>query len=183
MNISRLTRGAQHSIRFGIDEKEKTRYCGIVFQHANEAELLFKVINKERAEYKPSRFPFIAKVARGDAFAADKIIQAMGAPMHATRRLTVAKSRFFFLYNEARFRELCAKLVGAAQIQHIWLYNGGNATVIFANVESAIKVKSELERLAREAGRDENNAFSGLHVTFSKDPCVQELQFITDIHE
>jgi hypothetical protein len=107
----------------------------------------------------------------------------MGPPTHASRRLTIVKSRFFFAYNEDRFRNVCANMVGAEQIQYIWLYNGGNATVIFANVESAMTVKSKLENLVKMAGKDENNTYFGLQVTFSKDPCLQPLQFVTDIHE
>ena len=110
------------------------------------------------------------------------MIKLMGAPTFASRRLTVVKSRFFFMYKEAEFRRFCEQIVGPTQIQCIWLYNGGNATVIFADVKSAVMVKKELDKLSG-AAKDESNSFYGLQVTYSKDPCLQELHFVTDIHE
>ena len=171
----------QHSIRFGVDENEKKRYAGIIFQHANEAEIFFKIITKERAESKPDRLSFIAEAVRGDAFPADDMIKLMHAPTFASRRLTIVKSRFFFMYKEAEFRRFCEKIVGPDQIQCIWLYNGGNATVVFADVKSAVMLKEELDKLS-SAAADESNSFFGLQVSYTKDPCLQEIYFVTDLH-
>jgi len=63
----------------------------------------------------------------------------------------------------------------------IWLYNGGNATVVFADVASAVKVKKELDKRASSAGEPggESAIWAGLHTTFSKDPCVFPLELKT----
>lgn len=164
-----------------MDENERKRYAGIIFQHANEAEIFLNIITKERAESKPDRLPFAVEAVRGDAFPADDMIKLMRAPTFASRRLTIVKSRFFFMYKEAEFRQFCERIVGTDQIQCIWLYNGGNATVVFADVKSAVTLKEELEKLSGAAA-DESNSFFGLHVSYSKDPCLQEIHFITDLH-
>jgi hypothetical protein len=105
----------------------------------------------------------------------------MGPPNFATRRLTIVKSRFFFVFKEPQLRALCEKETGEGAIQVIWLYNGGNATVVFAKVEDAIAVKKRLDSL-RDAA-DPASHFAGLQTTFSKDPCVQEIHFISDLHD
>jgi len=169
------------TIRFGINEDDGQRYAGVIFQYARDAEAFYQVLNKERVDSTPNRFRFIVEAVRGDqAFPADETIRAMGPPIWATRRLTIVKSRFFFIFKEAQLRSFCEKQVGAENIQIIWLYNGGNATVVFAKVEDAIKVKAELDKL-RDAA-EESSPFHGLSTTYSKDPCVQDLHLVTDIH-
>jgi hypothetical protein len=170
----------QHSIRFGIDENEGTRYAGIIFQNAHEAEVFFKVITKEHAESKPDRLPFVVHAVRGDPFPSDNMLKLMRAPTFASRRLTIVKSKFFFMYKEDEFRRFCENIVGPDQIQCLWLYNGGNATVVFSDVNSAVMLKEELDRLSGAAvGEDDN--FFGLQVSYSKDPCLQEIHFVTDL--
>jgi hypothetical protein len=104
----------------------------------------------------------------------------MGPPTYATRRLTIVKSRFFFIFKEPQLKALCEKEVGPDAIQVIWLYNGGNATVVFAKVADAVKVKQRLDALSDAA--EESSHFYGLQTSFSKDPCVQDIHFISDLH-
>ena len=81
-------------------------------------------------------------------------------------------------------RQLLEKLVTAEKIQLIWLYNGGNGTVVFSDVKSAVIAKTELDRLASGKGKGNMTAvFADLHTTFSKDPCCFELRLISDIEE
>lgn len=105
----------------------------------------------------------------------------MGAPTFATRRLTIVKSRFFFVFKEPQLKALCEKEVEPENIQIIWLYNGGNATVIFAKVSDAILVKKKLDSL-RDAA-EESSHFYALQTTFSKDPCVQDIHYVSDLHD
>jgi hypothetical protein len=153
----------------------------VIFQYAKDAEAFFQVICKERVNNRPGRFRFIVDVVRGEAFVADEMIKLMGAPTFVTRRLTIAKSKFFFLYKEADFRRLCEKTVGEDKIQCIWVYNGGNATVVFSDVRSAVMLKKELEKLSRTARVE--GCFHGLQVSYSKDPCVQEINYISDLYD
>ena len=155
----------------------------MIFQHARDAENFVQVLNKERAENRPNRFRFVFGnecVARS-TFSADDYINIMGPPTWATRRLTIVKSKFFFIFGKRDFERLCTRAgVESSQIQRFWVYNGGNATAIFADVQSAVAVKAELERVAGEA-KDENNHFYGLQVSYSKDPTTCEMNYITDM--
>ncbi|EHL02188.1 RNA-binding, RBD [Glarea lozoyensis ATCC 20868] len=174
--------GALRAIRFGIDAENGSRWAGIVFQHASEAETFWQVLSRERSEGKPERFKCIVEAVRGDPFQQDDILRAMGPPTFASRRLTIVKSRFFFMFGEKNLRALCEKLVGKENIQLIWLYNGGNATIVFADVESAMIVKEKLDDMAAGRGLASGQSAStweGLQTTFSKDPCVAPLELKT----
>lgn len=173
-------------IVFGQNDDDKTRYAGIIFQNAGDATRFFEVLQKERRLSRPDRFRFIVDAVIGDPFPVNDDIKAMSYPTNASRRLTIVKARFFFMFKEEHLKRLCEKLVGPDNIQLIWLYNGGNATVVFADVASAIKVKKELDRRAAMAGKDagESEIWSGLHTTFSKDPCVIPLDDLkTTLHD
>lgn len=140
-------------------------------------------MKNERIASKPNRLPFLAQVIRGHPFPQDDMIMMMGAPTFASRRLTLARRGFFNEYPVAEFRAFCEKQVGADQIQCIWLYNSGNATAVFASVESAVTIKYQLELMRNVAEDNPEDAFHGLTVTYSKDPCLQEIHFVTDMHE
>lgn len=173
-------------IVFGQNDDDKTRYAGIIFQNACDANRFYEVLQKERRLSRPDRFRFIVDVVIGDPFPMNEDIKAMSYPTNASRRLTIVKARFFFMFKEEHLKRLCEKLVGPENIQLIWLYNGGNATVVFADVASAIKIKKELDRRAAMAGKDggESEIWSGLHTTFSKDPCVIPLDDLkTTLHD
>lgn len=180
-----IKEGALVKIVFGHDEETSSRYAGVIFQHAYDAEAFQKVLIRERIDSRPYRFRFIVDVTRGPAFPVDEAIKAMDPPTNASRRLTIVKAQFFFMFGERELKHLCEKLVGEENIQLIWLYNGGNATVVFADVASAVKVKKELDRRASKAGEPagESAIWAGLHTSFSKDPCVFPLELKTAMHD
>lgn len=98
----------------------------------------------------------------------------MERPTFASRRLTISKSKFFDKLKETEFRKLCVETVGKDNIQSLFVFNGGNATIIFSEVEDAVKVKNKLERMASDAFLQTDN-FHSLQVRFSKDPCIRQL--------
>ncbi|KAJ8065882.1 hypothetical protein OCU04_004983 [Sclerotinia nivalis] len=161
-------------IRFGIDSDTSRRFSGIVFQHAQDAQMFYNVLRAERDENMPSRFRFLADAVRGDPFPINEDILAMGAPTYASRRLTIVKKAFFFAFTGRNLQTLCEKEVGRENVQLVFVYNGGNATVVFAEVRAAIKMKARLERLREGAGNGTSSIYEGLQVTFSKDPCELE---------
>ncbi|RDW82724.1 hypothetical protein BP6252_03836 [Coleophoma cylindrospora] len=164
------------SIRFGHDDDEDTRYAGVIFQHAHHASEFIQVLLKENAASTPGRFKFCADVALGDPFPLTDTLRQMGPPEYASRRLTLVKKAFFFTNGERQLRTMCENLVGAENIQKIFLYNGGNATIIFAEVQAAIKMKRAFEdKVWKE--RD----WEGLQIDYSKDPCEVALRFITEM--
>jgi len=169
-------------IRFGMDEIKGQRYVGIIFQYAQDAESFYQVLCKERADSRPGRFKFVVDAIRGDPFPMETTIKAMGPPTFASRRLTLVKSKFFFMVGEKQLRAFCERIVPRDQIQLIWLYNGGNATIVFADVSCAILVKSKLDDQANGVGtfdRQTAATWAGLQTTFSKDPCVAPLELKT----
>ncbi|KAG4436041.1 hypothetical protein IFR05_008473 [Cadophora sp. M221] len=174
-------------IQFGVDTDNQARFVGIIFQHAIHAEAFQNVLIKERERSRPERFRFIVDVVRGDAVPADHIIRSMNDHPFATRRLTIVKGKFFFMFGERQLKDLCCKIAGDDNVQLVWLYNGGNATVVFADVESAIKVKRVLDKKAKATTDGvvgaESIVWKGLQTTFSKDPCIHPLDLKTAMHD
>lgn len=161
-------------IRFGVDADTGKRFSGIVFQHAQDAQSFYDVLLQEKADNMPNRFRFIADCVRGDPFPINEDIIAMGPPTYASRRLTIVKKAFFFTFNSGNLQTLCEKVVSKENIQLIFIYNGGNATVVFAEVSAAIKMKARLDQLRDSAGNGTWSMYENLQVTFSKDPCELE---------
>ncbi|KAI9648195.1 hypothetical protein NHQ30_002827 [Ciborinia camelliae] len=161
-------------IRFGVDADSSKRFSGIVFQHAQDAQLFYDILRQERADNMPNRFRFIADCVKGDPFPINDDIIAMGAPTYASRRLTIVKKGFFFAFTGRNLQTLCEKVVGKENVQLVFVYNGGNATVVFAEVSAAVKMKAHLDRLRDSAGKGTSSIYESLQVTFSKDPCELE---------
>lgn len=178
--------GPLRSIHFGLDEEKNSRFTAIVFQHAKDASLFVKALQKERVDSRPERFRWVVEVARGEEpFPLDDVLRAMQPPTLATRRLTLVKASLFFMVGERQLRARIERIVGEGTIQLIWLYNGGNATIVFSDVSSAIAVKDEFDRYSATAGKPDGapQAWAGLQTTFSKDPCVQPLDLKTALHD
>jgi len=172
-------------IVFGFDEVEHSRYAGVVFQYARDAELFHQVLLRERAESSPGRFRFIMEAVRGDPFPADEAIKAMSDPnINASRRLTMVKKAFFFAFGERHLTNLCNKIAGEEHVQLVWLYNGGNATVVFSNVAAAMKMKAQLDSYVAGAGLPGGQPaiWQGLQTTYSKDPCQVPLVLTTALN-
>lgn len=163
-------------IRFGYDTNTAKKYAGIVFQYAADAEKFYNILLQERESDTPSRFRFIADAVRGDPFPLNTDILAMGHPTYASRRLTIVKKAFFFAFTGRNLQTLCEKEVGRDNVQLVFVYNGGNATVVFAEVAASIQMKERLELLRLGAGKEggTSSIYEGLQVSFSKDPCELE---------
>jgi len=174
--------GPLRSIHFGVDEDKNNRFVAIVFQYAKDALTFVRVLQKERVDSRPDRFRWVVDVVRGEEpFPTDDILRAMQAPTFATRRLTLVKASLFFMVGDRQLRARIERIVGEGTIQLIWLYNGGNATIVFSDVSSAIAVKENLDKYSSTTGQKDGapQAWAGLQVTFSKDPCVQPLELKT----
>jgi hypothetical protein len=173
-------------IQFGIDDNTKKRFCGVIFQNSHDAAAFQESLDKERRLSKPERFRFIVDHARDEQTGFEGAIKAMGPPMFATRRLTIVKAGFFFMFGERQLKDMCDKLVGEDAVQLIWLYNGGNATIVFTDVSAAIKIKNEFDRRAFRAQTKAEGAYAiwaGVTTTFSKDPCVVPLELKTNLRD
>ncbi|KAL2063630.1 hypothetical protein VTL71DRAFT_5435 [Oculimacula yallundae] len=189
-----VTEGPLVKIQFAYDEDTKDRFVGIIFLYADHADVFYNALIRERERSRPVKFRFIVDVVKGDPYPADDNIRSMLEDPWATRRLTIVKGRFFFMFGERQLKDLCVKIAGEDNVQLVWLYNGGNATVVFADVESAIKVKKVLDVRANDGKNASKNAgensdhtdwviWKGLQTTFSKDPCVHPLDLKTAMHD
>lgn len=170
-------------ITFGTDTETGKKYVGIVFQYAHDANAFYQHLLHEKATSTPGRFRFIVEAGQGPPYAYDELLEDMDHPMLASRRLTIVKKGFFFQFGKKHLRKLCVDLVGANKLQLVWLYNGGNASVVFADVKSAVAVKILLDQKAVSKAKGGPNmvSFEGLTTTFSKDPCVADMNLVTDI--
>lgn len=180
-----ISEGPVLSIKFLADADNGNRFAGIVFQYARDAHAFHQVLLQERENSTPGRFRFIVDVGQGPPYPYDDDLEDMAEPMGASRRLTIVKKGFFFQYGKKQLRKFCVDLVGAEKIQLIWFYNGGNASVVFSDVKSAVAVKTKLDRMAAGKEKSGNNmvSFEGLCTSFSKDPCFSEMNLVTDIPE
>ncbi|CZR55511.1 uncharacterized protein PAC_05399 [Phialocephala subalpina] len=172
-------------LQFGFDAEAKQRYCGVIFQFAQDAAAFEEVLEREKRESRPNRFRFIVEHARAEQVVGiEDTLAAMGHPMFATRRLTIVKAGFFFMFGQRQLKDLCEKLVGGDCVQLIWLYNGGNATIVFTDVAAAIKVKKDFDRKStRGLSGGETAIWAGVQTTFSKDPCVAPLELKTAMQD
>jgi RNA recognition motif-containing protein len=180
---SAIAEGPILMIRFNTDSDNGNRYVGIVFQYAQDANAFREVLLQERAYSQPCRFRFIVEVGQGPPYPYDDLLEDMEPPMNGSRRLTIVKKGFFFQFTKRELRKICTSIAGPDKIQLIWVYNGGNASVVFADVKSAVAVKTKFDQMAAGKAKVGVNMvpFEGLSTTFSKDPCFAEMNLYTDI--
>lgn len=152
-----------------------------MFLHATDASKFTNALLKERADSRPSRFKFVVDVVRGeDPYPLDDIFRAMLRPNSAaTRRLTLVKSGFFSANSKRKLTQIIERVVGQGYIQFIFLYNSGNATIVFSEVAIAMTMKAEFDRLSQNA-----DTWRGLAANYSKDPCVPDANLkLIAVHE
>lgn len=169
-----ISEGPVASIRFGTNPDDNKPYVGIVFQNAADADAFHLIMKREQREQRARRFTFMPEVLRGDLHPIDSVIQSMSPPNFARRRLTIVKKGLFFKWGRRDLEAMCHRIVGKEHVQLVFLYNGGNATVCFSDVDLATKVKAHLEKLEKS-----RPGFEGLVVSFSKDPCESPMRLIS----
>jgi hypothetical protein len=170
-------------IKFGTDPENGNRFVGIIFQYARHADAFHQHLLQERKNSAPGRFRFIVDVGLGPPYNYDDLLEEMEPPICASRRLTIVKKGFFYQFGKKSLRKFCSDLVGPDKIQLIWLYNGGNATVIFSEVRAALTVKTKLDQMAAIKAKGGPNmvSFEFLATTFSRDPCIADMNLVTDV--
>lgn len=177
-----IKEGPLRSMHFGADVETGERYAAAVFQYAADAAEFMRVLDEERKRSRPGRFKWVPTNVRSHEFPLDETLWKMGPPTYATRRLTLVKGGLFFQWRENQLQTMIAKAVGDdLNLLKTFYYNGGNATVVFSNVEHAITAKAKLDEYSGTAGLPGGApmAFAGLQVTFSKCPCVAPLVLVS----
>ena len=117
-------------------------------------------------------------VTQGPPWPEDEEIRAMGAPgrRRERRRLTLNGGGLFYRISGTSFHADIAAIAGNDNIELIWLYNTGNATVVLASTRVAKSVMTELMRKARHGG-----VYEGVNISFASDPCEKPLNLVSAI--
>ena len=135
-------------------------------------------------------------VSMGGTWPEDEEIRSMSTTgKRERRRLTFSASGLFTRVTRNRFEAEIIAIAGEANIELIWLFNAGNATVVLASVGSQVNLierrvfftDAQQVRVARVvrsrflAKSLEDSVWKGLAVNFSSDPCEKELRLVTQM--
>jgi len=166
--------GAIYSIAFA---PEAQSVC-IIFQHAYCAVQFMHNCAEHVGRHGISPFGREQDVSPGLPYAINDSLRRMDPPHNERRRLTFARSQLFSNgISEARFRKDIADIVGPSNVERLWLFNTGNATVVFSAVP--------LAKMVREAflkhSRTKRHPYEGVMVSFSHDPCERDLHLVSQI--
>ncbi|KAI9717918.1 MAG: hypothetical protein M1812_004445 [Candelaria pacifica] len=164
-----------------VDDYDPVRCPGraacIIFKEAQDALSFYHSNNKMVFTNNRGRYVSDVRFELGMPYPADDNIRSMEGPTFARRRLTFVRSHLFAASNltKTRFQQdLVKHCAQADDIELIHLYNSGNATVVFASVELARVVKEAFMDFSKQKG-----PYEAVQVTYSKDPCENEMRLIT----
>ena len=129
-----ITEGAVMSIFIKEDPSYPSlSACVIFMDHEHAAECL----GKNAREVDRSRKAICGQeIVPGGPWAEDDEIRSMAPPRRERRRLTFSCSRLFQRVSRDQLKADIEAIAGAAQVELIWLFNIGSATVVFASVRA-----------------------------------------------
>lgn len=149
----------------------------IIFQHGSHAANFLEDNADCVSKTGQSVFGSQHNVIAGDAYPKDHQLSLMEHPTNERRRLTFARSQLFTgNMSELQFKKDIAARVGEHNIELIWLFNSGNATVVFTGTVVARTIRDDFRRLAKN-----NGPYKDVSVSFSHDPCERPMNLITQI--
>lgn len=166
--------GAIYSIAFA---PEAQSVC-IIFQHAYCAVQFVHSCAEYSGRHGISPFGKEQDISPGLPYPINDSLRRMDPPHNERRRLTFARSQLFSNgISETRFRKDIEDIVGPSNVERLWLFNTGNATVVFSAVP--------LAKMVREAflkhSRTKRHPYEGVMVSFSHDPCERDLHLVSQI--
>jgi hypothetical protein len=173
-DISKLIReGPLRSISFSKDPKNTaTRVARLVFYFAKDAARFLEATKFFRPETWVKDLQFTA----GEPFPDGEELRMMDPPLSARRRLTIVRAGLFDnLEAKTIFHIEVYHIVRRAAVELIFFYSQGNATIVLDSVVNAVKLKAYFDHQANV----KDSRFSGVRVTFSKDPCEQGMRLIS----
>ncbi|MCJ1248840.1 hypothetical protein MMC30_006061 [Trapelia coarctata] len=115
------------------------------------------------------------QVVGGGPWPEDDEIRAMTS-RRERRRLTFSAGGLFQRVSRDTFKADIYAIAGEASVELIWLFNTGNATVVFASVRVARAVKTRF--MTQTSG---SKLYEGLRISYSSDPCEKELHLVTQM--
>jgi hypothetical protein len=168
--------GALNSVCFSETADGEEGVC-VVFMLASSANEFFNIHAYNCRKARPTYGPGVG-LYFGKPMPASPSILAMfsreAGP--ARRRLTIARRQLFNEVTRDKFEYLVDGWVGEHNVELIFLYNSGNATIVLASVECAMHVKDKLEALGRRGG-----PYKGIVVSYSRDSTEAPLNLLSDI--
>ncbi|KAL9115698.1 MAG: hypothetical protein Q9227_000066 [Pyrenula ochraceoflavens] len=181
-SLSEITKEIQEGPLLSVAYSQADSAVCIIFQHSANARA-FLCRNQEfqdrrgRSLYGPN-----VQLLEGQAYPYDNDLRRMESPANERRRLTFARSKLFCPVecgvSEQAFTQHIYDIVGSENVELVWLFNTGNATVVFTATSIARLVRDEFRRYAMTRG----NAYWDLQVSFSHDPCERPLNLISQMN-
>ncbi|KIX04473.1 uncharacterized protein Z518_05343 [Rhinocladiella mackenziei CBS 650.93] len=173
MVTERISSGAIFSMVY-VSEYEAV--C-VIFQHASAAMVLVDDNSRSLRDGGLGLFGQGNQVKFGEAYPENANLQRMAPPINERRRLTFARQQLFTNgMSEERFKRDLIELVGRHNIELVWLFNTGNATVVFSSTVIARIVRDDFLRRSRNGG-----PYQDIQIGFSHDPCERPMNLITQI--
>ena len=125
--LNSITRRIDQGPLLSMAYSESDRAVCIIFQHAHHARGLQEADDDHRRKQGYGLFGPESELVEGQPYPYDEALQRMESPTNERRRLTFARQRLFADgMTEARFKEDIINVVGADNVELIWLFNSGN---------------------------------------------------------
>ncbi|RMD39370.1 hypothetical protein DV735_g5767, partial [Chaetothyriales sp. CBS 134920] len=176
--LSDVTAVLSHGPIFSMIYSPEDDAVCVIFEHASSARAVFEDENYHQQREGVSMFGGRCTVLSGFPYPEDEEIRRMASPVYERRRLTFVRSQLFgHGLTQERFQQDIEQEVGAKNIELIWLFNTGNATVVFTSTANARRVRDQFRAKARQKG-----PYRDVQVSFSHDPCEKPMNLITQIH-
>lgn len=178
----KINEGALMSILFDVDPMDSSnadsRAACVIFHRAAHAQEFIEANQTLEKETGVCRYGTGYSIEPGLSWPADDEIRAMSTYPHQRRRLTVVGKGLFLRVPRKRFEADITKIAGECNVELVWLYNHGNATVVLASVKVARVVHDRLIARARSGG-----PYGGAIVTYTADPCETTMVLSTQLRE
>ena len=124
--LSSITKKIVHGPLFSIAQSDTANAVCIIFQHAQHARNFLHLNNEHISSSGNGLYGQSCEVIQGEIYPATDDIRRM-EKSGERRRLTFARSRLFTNgMTEERFRNDLLDLVGADNLELVWLFNSGN---------------------------------------------------------
>ena len=175
----KINEGALMSVLFDMDPNSSnanSRAACVIFHRAAHAQEFMEANQTLVKETGLCRYGKGYSIEPGLPWPADDEIRAMEAQPHQTRRLTVVGKGLFLRVLRKRFEADIIRIAGESNVELIWLYNHGNATVVLASVRVARVVHDRLIARASSGG-----SYGGAIITYSADPCETTMALCTQL--
>ncbi len=160
------------------DWPDNTKSACLIFMDAGDAKRFFlrnEAIRLEMGEGQSSYGPD-TPVLWGNPYPDTGDVARMCERGGVRRRLTFSGKGLFARIPPARFYLDVADAGGKANIELVWLFNKGNATVVFNDIRMAMNVLNTFQEKAKCQG-----PYEGVKVSFSSDLCESHIALVTQL--